>query len=245
MTLKAVAATICMMLACIAFNNCNGQKGTVALGIEYKPIFPVKFLRTGPQSYTDSGIVYTESLQSGFGFGMVIRKTFSKLLAFEAGITYTQRKYLLEIKDGSFTEEAEFHIIGYEIPVSVLMYAQAGEKTFMNASMGVSPDMFASNVQTTGERHRSYTARNHTFQPAIIANIGIEYRTEQSGYFYLGATYHGPFNNVFSSNIFYKEQNGHEHSAAINLSGNYLTVNLRYFFAPDSGKKKKSAEETE
>src|SRR5437868_116000 len=126
MIIKACIRIACLMLACIAFMNCSGQKGTVALGIEYKPIFPVKFLRTGPQSYTDSGIVYTESLQSGYGFGMLIRKTFSKLLAFEAGINYTQRKYLLEIKDGSFTEASEFHIIGYEIPVSLLMYAQAG-----------------------------------------------------------------------------------------------------------------------
>lgn len=201
----------------------------------------MSFLKTGTQSYSDKGIDYHITLNSGFSSGMVIRKSFTKLLSFETGINYVRRKYNLSIVDGGYTESADFNIIGYEIPVSLLIYAQTGEKTFMNASMGISPDMFASNVETIGPNHRSYTARFHVVQPAIIVNLGWEYRTIKSGYFYLGASFHSPFGPLFRSNIYYTK-NGEEYAGFIDLSGSYLTVDIRYFFAPDSKKRKERSE---
>ncbi len=219
---------------------CFAQPGTVTLGLEYKPIFPLNFLRTGTQSTTDNlGIQYSESLNSGFNGGMVIRKSFTHLLSFETGISYVKRQYTINITDAGHSESSQFQIIGYEIPFSLLIYAQTGEKTFVNASMGVSPDMFASNVQTSGDNHRSFTERRSLVQAAILANLGWEYRTEESGYFYLGASFHGPLNPEFISNIYYK-QNGYDlPGVAIPLSGNYLTVDFRYFFPPDKKNVKK------
>ncbi len=223
---------------------CYAQPGTVTLGIEYKPIFPVSFLRTGTQSTTDtSNINYSISLKSGFSGGMVIRKSFTRLISFETGINYVKRVYDVSIVDGADAAASGFQIIGYEIPLSMLIYAQTGEKTFMNASMGLSTDMFASNVQTGGDNFRTYTVRSHVFQFSVIANAGWEYRTEKSGSFYLGASFHGPFTSLFISNLFFKKNGYDLPGVAIPLSGSYLTLDLRYFFAPDKSKKKKSSDD--
>ncbi len=240
-----VTALITLITSFTFVLKCTAQPGTIALGIEYKPIFPMSFLRTGTQTVKDDyNIIYKEGLNSGFNGGMVIRKSFTNLLSLETGISYILRNYSLSIQDTTYTESAQFSIVGYEIPVSLLAFVQTGEKTFMNAGLGISPDVFASNVKTEGENHRSYTARLHTFQPAIIANLGFEYRTEESGYLYFGASFHGPFGDDFNTTISYL-QNGYERDVIIPLSGNYLTVDFRYFFPPDTKYRKKSSETEE
>src|SRR4051812_10972107 len=94
------------------------QTKTMLAGIEYKPIFPVGFLRTGTQTVVDTGVNYAMSLKSGFNGGMVIRKGFTKLIAAETGISYVKRRYELNITDSSHRESSQFRIIGYEIPLS-------------------------------------------------------------------------------------------------------------------------------
>ena len=108
----------------------------------------------------------------------------------------------------------------------------------MNASMGVSADMYASNTQSRGTYHRTLTARKHTFQPAVLANLGWEYRTEKSGYLYLGASLHRPFSYELVTHIDY-EGNGKYEDLYQPLSGSYLTLDIRYFFHEDPEKKKK------
>ena len=122
------------------------QKGSTIVGVQYKPIFPVGFLGTGKQSSTPELVTFDVELKSGYCAGMVIRHNFSELLALESGINYVKRKYNLTISDADFKGKTEFRIIGYEIPVNLLVYIQLGEKLFMKASMGPSLDMFASNV---------------------------------------------------------------------------------------------------
>jgi len=214
------------------------QEHIVTAGVEYKPIFPIGFLRTGTQEVVDEGVKYDFSLQSGFNAGMVIRKGLTQLLSLEMGISYVKRKYGLTITDTSHTESSQFRIIGYEIPVSLVVYIRLGENVFMNASMGVSPDMFASNVQSVGDNHQSVTARRATIQPAVLANIGWELRTEKIGFFYLGASFHGPFQDEFVSHVSYLRSSADVRNIYTGLSGNYLTADLRYFFPPEKKVKK-------
>jgi hypothetical protein len=239
--LQSIITLITLIALITLTTTTNAQPNTIALGLEYKPIFPLGFLRTGPQTVIDSGVAYKIKLASGFAGGMVIRKSFSKLIAVEVGINYIQRKYTLSVEDGSYTESSVFHIVGYQIPISFLVFIQTGEKNFATASLGISPDVFASNVHTDGDSMRSYSARQHTFEPAIIANVGWEYRTYENGYFYIGAAFHGPFIYYYNTTISYRQN---PYDVLIPLSGNYLTISLRYFFPPESKYTKQKFEET-
>ena len=208
------------------------QKGSTIVGVQYKPIFPVGFLGTG----TPELVTFDVELKSGYCAGMVIRHNFSELLALESGINYVKRKYNLTISDADFKGKSEFRIIGYEIPVNLLVYIQLGEKLFMNASMGPSLDMFASNVQSYDEYFQHVSFRNHIFQASVLANLGWEWRTEESGYIYLGASYHRPFSFIYLTKIEYRYR-GKDESTDQKLLGNYLTLDLRYFF-PENKKRK-------
>ena len=90
-------------------------------------------------------------------------------------------------------------------------------------------DMFASSIQTFDSTFNHVAFRNHIFQPAIAANAGFEYRTEKSGTIYLGASFHRPFTYIYLSRIGY---DGNNKNVVIGneMSGTYLTIDLRYFF---------------
>lgn len=216
------------------------QKNVTTVGIQFKPIFPLTFLGTGTQSQLAEGVQFDFSLKSGFAGGMVVRRGMTDLLSFETGINYVKRKYALEITDGSFNTASDFRMVAYEIPASLLAYIQLGEKLFMNASMGAAADMFASSLETSGEGFEHRSKRKNVLQPAVIANVGWEYRTTKSGYWYLGASYHRPFNYIYTSQVQYQRA-GKEFIVEQRLLGNYLTLDLRYFFHedPDNVKRKR------
>ncbi len=234
----------CLLLLA-SFVTASAQKGVTTVGLQVKPIFPLNFVNTGSQTIIQNNARFDLTLSSGFSGGMIIRHGFTDLLAFETGINYVKRKYDLRITDGSFKGDSQFRIICYEIPLSLLVYIQLGEKFFMNASMGHSLDMYASDVQSSDTYffHRSF--RKSLFQSAVLANIGWEYRTEKSGYLYFGASYHRPFSYIYVSKVKYFESNGKDETIVTEVQGNYLTIDLRYFFHEDPKKKSKPRSDDE
>jgi hypothetical protein len=206
------------------------QKGSTTVGIQIKPIFPVAFLGTGKQT-TDSGGVHFETLlESGFSGGMVVRYNFTNTLAFETGINYVKRKYSQSFSETGFNDKVNLRIIGYEIPAVLMIYAQLGEKIYINGSMGPALDMFASNVQAFAANLYNIVAfRNHIFVPSLTANAGWEYRTEKSGNIYLGASFLRPFTYIYLLKTGYY-RNSKSIIFSNELSGSYLTVDIRYFF---------------
>jgi hypothetical protein len=182
------------------------QKGSTTVGIQIKPIFPFSFLGTGKIS-NDINQVHIETLlNSGFSAGLVVRHNFTNLLAFETGINYVKRKYSLKIKDGNFENTSYFRVISYEIPMVLMVYAQLGEKIYINGSMGPTIDMFASSIQTFNEYYNQVAFRNHIIQPAVSANIGFEFRTEKSGTIYLGSSFQRPFSFIYLSKVAYYQK---------------------------------------
>ena len=80
---------------------------------------------------------------------------------------------------------------------------------------------------------------------SLIANLGFEYRTRKSGYFYLGASYHNTFGDIADVFVSYKELNSNQHVVLIepypSVNGNYLSLDLRYYFNPEPRKKSANA----
>jgi hypothetical protein len=239
--MKIKAGSLFFVL-CLCGSSIFAQLNVLTAGFQIKPLFSSKFFNTGPQSLLgDSGVSFTLKPSSGYCFGMIIRYGISNSVSIESGINYVKRTYSLTIDDSltSFSGNSEFRIIGYEIPISGLVFIPLSEKIFMDASLGTSLDFFPSDVQSSDDYFKHLGTRRNWIFLSVLANLGWEYRTEKSGYFYLGASYHRPFSDIYRSTVgYYRNMNNtYTTGQQFLLSGNYLTFDIRYFFHEDPLKK--------
>jgi hypothetical protein len=229
------------LLSCFFFGNINAQEKVITAGIQFKPIFSSKFFNTGPEETTTDNINFKISPGSGYCLGMVIRRGFTNTISMETGINYVKRNYDMSIvdADSSFQVDSDFGIVGYEIPLQGLVFIQLSDEIFMDVAMGFSFDFYPSDIATSGTNFVHSSVRNSWFSPSLIANLGWEYRTEKSGYIYLGASYHRPFSYTYLSIIQYQNREKPYPEGKMELNGNYLTFDIRYFFHSDPEKRKK------
>ena len=129
-----------------------------------------------------------------------------------------------------FSGGEQLRYVGYEIPVLALVYVRLGQRTWMNNAIGFSADLYPSDVVRDIEDARAYLFRNSWVQAGVVGNIGVEYRTEKSGYFYFGATYHRPFGAMATADLTWYDPTLFPYTIRGDLAGQYLTVDLRYFF---------------
>lgn len=193
-------------------------------------------MNTGPQSEKLGDIEFTIEPSNGFAFGMVVRKGLNDQFSIESGINYSRRNYNLTITEDStgFRGESDFSYVIYEIPVLALIYVRLGENTYLNNAFGFNLNFLPSDWESFDTYFQHYSARTYWVVPALQANVGFEYRTVESGFFYIGFSYHQPFNNITTAGVLFKEEGGSQglvkEVTDFDISGNYLTLDLRYFF---------------
>lgn len=242
---------ICFFSLLIHPNKSSAQINTTSFGFVLKPVFPSKFFRTGPQTQNaadsaGNSITFKLAQNSGINFGGLVRKGITKSISAETGIEFIKRNYHLDITDTAknFSGGSDFKIIGYEIPIQVLVFIQLSQQIWMNASLGTSLDIFPSDVETRGSYfiNKSLRLSNLTvFNAGVLANIGWEYRTEKSGIIYIGSSYHRSFKDTFRSVTGYLRNIKSAYPDAttdFKLKGDYLTLDFRYYFQGDVNKKK-------
>lgn len=223
---------------------CVAQERVTTFGIVVKPVFPNKFFRTGPKESINNNVNFKISQNAGFSAGGVIRKGITKTLSLEGGISFVKRLYELQISDSSFTGTSDYKVIGYEIPLQALVFVQLSKQIWMNVALGPSIDLFPSDVRTEDSYFVQETRRKtqrHIFNPGVIADIGWEWRTQRSGYFYLGASYHRSLNNIYTTYVAYIRNPNATTADALNstpLSGDYFTFDIRYYFHENAAAKK-------
>ncbi|MFN9801402.1 MAG: hypothetical protein ACK54P_15400, partial [Bacteroidota bacterium] len=130
-------------------------------------------------------------------------------------------------------------------PLQGLVYVRLGKQLWMNASGGVCLDMYPSDIATSTSVRRDTmvydfsqdTFRRRWIQVAILANYGFEWRTRKSGFLYLGASFHRPFQEIAYTKSTVTI-NTNPSSVVYELAGSYLTVDLRYFFHEDPQRRK-------
>jgi hypothetical protein len=179
--------------------------------------------------------------------GMVIRRGLNKNWSFETGINLVQRNYTLTFDHPILEEkqELDFRFIGYEIPLQGMIYVRLGDHLYMNASGGVSIDLYPTDVQSQVSSRRDTlrfdffqrTFKNSWVQVALLANYGFEYRTKEDGYFYFGASFHRPFADIAQTAVQF-DINTNPTRINYALSGSYLTLDFRYFFHEDPDRKR-------
>lgn len=230
-----------ILLILLNINILNAQENTITAGFQFKPIFSSKFFNTGPETREVNGLKFTLKPRGGFSAGMVLRRGLTPSVSLETGINYVKRNYSFTISDTLPEAKGDFSMVSYDIPLLALVFIRLSDNIFMDVGMGVSVDFFPSDLKTKGDNYEHYSAREEWVIPAILANLGWEYRTEKSGYIYLGASFHRPFGSIYGSFIGYPDLNAtnpNKTEPPINISGNFLTADVRYFFHSDPLKKR-------
>lgn len=236
------------MFLVLAVQHCWAQENVTTLGIQFKPMVPSKFFDTGAQSATSEELTVINDPKFGMNLGMVVRRGLTKNWSLETGITFIQRNYKLSFYHPLLNEitTMNYRFIGYEIPLQGMVYVRLSDQLFMNASAGISIDMYPTNVEAFADDRRDTlrfdfyqkTFRRNWVQFSLLANYGFEWRSKKDGYFYLGASFHRPFNEI-ATTLAQLQINTDPTSVSYNLSGSYLTFDFRYFFHEDPEKKKK------
>jgi hypothetical protein len=268
---KSILCIILILNGLCGWAQDNENVQVLAAGVEFRPIFPIDFLKTGNQLVANNDFSISVSPKFSFSAGMIIRYGFHKRFALETGLNFVQRNYNLAIHRDSTTSKPEYNsktdftIIGYEHPIKLLVFVQLSERIYMNAAAGFQFTFFPSDIFTSDEnssgsdQHFKHSSLRLGFDGkpggdgfihgGAIANLGFEYRTKKAGFFYLGGTYHVPFADVYSSKFAYADDSYSSPAQEVRLNGSYLTFDVRYFFhskpiaAKERKKKKKTSKE--
>jgi hypothetical protein len=205
-------------------------------GIQVRTLFPTQFIGQSTLTLSQNEFSTTIEQRLGYSFGGTIRAGLTKLLALETGINYTQREFniSMEVPDSSIYAENHLTFISYDIPINGLVYIQMGRQIFMNASLGLALTFKPTNVgiltKPGGSNlfyHTGFVNRKAGFD--INANIGFEYRTKKSGFFYIGGSGRVPLAPLFQMIAQYKYQ-GYKNTVKGNVDGSYLSIDVKYFF---------------
>lgn len=226
----------------------GAQERVTTIGLQFKPMLPAKFFGVGPESIDNGEIIADFLPRFGRNVGVVVRQGINRMWSFETGITQVQRNFHIDYRVPGLDEvnRLSFRFIGYEVPLQGLVYVQLGKQLWMNASAGVSLNMFPSDAASRNSLRRDTlvydfyqdTFRKRWIQMAALINYGFEWRTSKSGFFYLGASLHRPFTEI----AFVKaglDINTDPTSLVYTMTGNYFTVDLRYFFHEDPARRQK------
>jgi hypothetical protein len=237
----------CLVALLIASANISWaqKKQGTTFGFQLKPIIPVNYFNAGPQTISDSTVEINIAPKTGMSFGVLIRQQITKSIAIESGISSVRRNYDISSTGLTYdtTDQSDFGFISYQIPIQGLVYIQLSEKIFMNTTAGIGLDMYPSSVETKGENYLLYNIsyRQHWLSYSLLANLGFEYRTEKKGTFYLGASFNSPFRPIAESFFYYNYEGNKQSKLKTFLNGNYLTLDLRFFFPENTSSKKKKS----
>jgi hypothetical protein len=218
------------------------QKDITTVGFQIKPTFTSSFIGTGPQNISDSSFNYSIKPGTGYVAGMIIRKGYTPSLSIEFGLNYVVRNTSISASYGTASASNKLRIVGYEIPFSQLIFIRLSNIIYMNAGAGACLNMFPSDVFKRDSTFSTYGSRSMLFNPSLLANIGFEFRTYESGYFYIGASLNRPFSEIYQFKFNYLNQGILQNAAYGNLNGAYLALDFKYFFHEDPEKKKKRLE---
>jgi len=223
------------LLFIIPFATFSQTKGTT-FGFQFKPIIPIDYFNAGAQNLEDSVITVNLSPKFGTNAGVLIRQSIGDKFAIETGISQTKRNYQIKAKSkvSSTTDNSDFGFVSYQIPVQGLFYIQLSQNIYMNTTAGIGIDMYPSNIFTVGENVylSNLTLRRKWLNFSLLANLGLEYRTEEKGTFYFGASLNNPFKNIAVSKFNYTYTTAKTTQVSTLLNGNYLSLDFRFFF-PD------------
>ena len=232
-----------ILVLSISYFSSQGENNRTTFGLQYKPIIPAKYFNSF-HTYSSSGnYMFKLSNLYSNSFGMIIKHKLNKTFLFETGLNYTQRNYKLKLSNINigFEDFTPFEMRSYELPIQILTYVQISKFWHLNAAFGISHNVLASDIISSGNNSSSFvqnTYRKNGGYRALIANLGMEYRSEGDGNYYIGASLHLPFTEIGRIYPLYKDgiesnnfnTENFEDKFFIELPGDFITIDFRYYF---------------
>ncbi len=229
--LKSFFMGLCLFIG--SLNQVSAQQyiDKPTLGIEIKPVIPSSLFATDYPVLSKNNNQFTISPRLGFSAGAVIRSSVTRMFSIESGIYYTSRNFNTTGKDSAGTVvHDQFRFDNYEIPFLGLLYIRLSKYAYINTAFGVSADFFPEDIQTPeNSMYFVRVGRQYWVLPALMANVGFEYRTENNGYFYIGGLYHRMLAPLGAVGFYYTANGGPEGVASM-LDGHYFALDFKYFF---------------
>ena len=219
--------------------NAKSQNSKTTFGIQYKPIIPAAYFNASDLSKSSTSYNFNLKPKYSNSFGMVIRHQINKTFSVESGLNYTQRNFKLSITNSAInlSDFTTFGMRSYELPLQFLTYVRASENWHLNIAFGISHNVLASDIFSYGEEKNYFyfqnTYRKNGGYSALLANLGMEYRTESKGHYYFGASLHKAWKAIGriypeyddKTNIFNEDK-----EFFFDMLGNFVTIDFRYFF---------------
>lgn len=232
--MKSIISII--FLSFLAAPTIYSQNQRVSAGIVFKPIIPAQIFRTNSIKQIDSASSFLEVKQkASYSFGMNIRKGMTKNWAMEGGIFFTKRRLSFEVlnKDNGLRFENNISVVSYEIPLQALLYVRLTDKLYTDASAGFTLN-FLSTYEYDNENANTYTymRRRAWVRPSLVAGWGLEWRTEEQGFFYIGMSFNQFLQDYYSVNT-EPVNNSYTNDFLYRVSANYFSLDFKYFFAED------------
>tara|TARA_B100000767_G_C19604985_1_gene467338 strand:- start:184 stop:891 length:708 start_codon:yes stop_codon:yes gene_type:complete len=221
-----------------AFSS-KSQNNKTTFGLQYKPIIPTAYFNNSDINKNSNYYTFNLKPKYSNSFGMVIRNQINKTFSIESGLNYIQRNFQLSITNISINLQdfTVFSMRSYEFPIQLLTYVRASENWYLNIAFGFSHNVLASDIKSSGlevDKFFQNTYRKSGGYSALLANLGIEYRTENKGCYYFGTSLHRPWEAISriypeyddKLNIFNDDR-----EFFLEMLGNFVTIDFRYFFA--------------
>lgn len=213
----------------------------MTFGIQYKPIIPSEYFNSNYIEKTSGDYTFNLNPKYSNSFGMIIRHKINNIFSIESALNYTQRNYnlTLENKTIKFKDFTSFGMRSYEIPLQLLTYVRVSESWYLNVAFGMSHNVLASDIYSYGatEKYFQKTYRKDGGYRALLANIGVEYRTKKKRSYYIGTSLHRPWEEISRTYPEYNDGNNtfndtnFENKSFLEVSGNFITIDFRFFFS--------------
>lgn len=130
--------------------------------LERHHIYHLRVQTGNPFTYLNSKVNLeranaTSSIDPPAPLAMCVRVALTKTIALETGLGQIQRRYSFTLNNdtANYSETAKVRYIGYELPITALIFIRLGERAFMNAALGFSADFYPSDAQRDVERGES------------------------------------------------------------------------------------------
>jgi len=223
-----------LILFCVVI-SAKSQNRKTTFGLQYKPIIPASYFNSTDISSRSASYEFNLTPKYSNSFGMVIRHRINKTFSVESGLNYIQRNFKLTATNSNINLDdfTDFSMRSYELPIQLLAYVQTSEYWYVNVAFGISHNVLASDVFSSGDENQDYyqnTYRKSGGYQALLANVGMEYRPEEKGHYYFVTRLHRPWKGIGRE---FPEYDGfnEDNEFSIDLLGNFVTIDFRYFFA--------------
>ena len=225
----------------IIFFDLKGQDNNTKFGFQYKPIIPSQYFNSAHLEKSSGAYRFNLDPKYSNSLGMVLRQKINNTFTIESGLNYTQKNYHLTINNDvqNINDFTSFGIRSYELPIQLLTYVRASKLWYLNVAFGISQNILASDIISFGNMTENYsqnTYRKSGGYRAILANLGMEYRSQQKGDYYIGTSLHLPWTEIGrvypryeDSNNIFNDQN-FDNKFFLEITGTFITIDLRYFF---------------